>query len=297
VEKMKNDLGIYYWDVHHNFGDLINPWLWPKYFPELTFFDSAKRKDGVFEALNDELVVGIGSLLNERFPIAKKTYVIGAGVGYGKPRSFDDSVKVYCVRGPKSAEILGLDKSMGIIDPGVLVNKFITKNDEKRYKFSYMPQITSVVKCSGVWEQICKDLSFGYLDPLHSVDETLKRVQQTEVLLTESMHGAIIAEALRVPWIPIVTRQEILSFKWQDWCESVNLEYSPTQISPIYEPWKSSFLRDIKGKISHSKAKAELKKASMVKPVMGNESILNGKISQLDDRLMTFKQDMLTRGL
>ena len=292
---MKKELGIYYWDVHNNFGDLINPWLWPQYFTELSFFDCAKKEDGVYDAPDKELLVGIGSLLNERFPIAKNTYVLGAGVGYGKPREFDDSVKIYCVRGPKSAKVLGLDKSKGIIDPGVLVNKFIKTEEQKHFKFSYMPQITSVIKCSGIWETVCNDLDFGYLDPLHSVDETLKRIQQTEVLLTESMHGAIIAEALGVPWIPIVTRKEILSFKWQDWCESVNLEYNPIQISPIYEPWKPSFLRDIKAKVSHIKARNELKKAVLIKPTLGNEAVLKAKISELDDTLMTFQEDMLKR--
>jgi len=294
---MKKELGIYYWDVHNNFGDLINPWLWPKYFKDLTFFDCAKKEDGILKAPDKELIVGIGSLLNERFPIAKKCYVLGSGVGYGKPRDFDDSVEVYCVRGPKSASVLGLDKSKGIIDPGVLVNKFITNEEVKRYKYSYMPQISSVVKCSGVWEKICNDLSFGYLDPLHSVDETLKRIQQTEVLLTESMHGAIIAEALRVPWIPIVTRQEILSFKWQDWCESIDLEYKPIQISPIYEPWKNSFARDVKAKLSHRKAKEQLKKTASIRPTLGKESTLNAKIAQLDDTLLGFQYDMLKRDM
>ena len=292
---MSKELGIYYWDVHNNFGDLINPWLWPKYFNDLNFFDCAKKEDGIYQAPEQELLVGIGSLLNERFPQAKKTYVLGSGVGYGKPREFDDSVKIYCVRGPKSASVLGLDRSKGIIDPGVLVNKFPIPETKKMYKFAYMPQISSVVNCPDVWETICEDLSFGYLDPRHTVDETLKRIMQTEVLLTESMHGAIIAEALRVPWIPIVTRQEILSFKWEDWCESVNLNYAPIQMSPIYKPWKKSFLRDIKAKLSYSAAKSELKKASKTMPMLGKESVLKDKISQLDDVLLGFEQEMLKR--
>ena len=40
------------------------------------------------------------------------------------------------------------------------------------------------------------------------------------------MHGAIIADTLRIPWIPISTRPSINTFKWLDWCESMELEYS-----------------------------------------------------------------------
>ena len=58
-------------------------------------------------------------------------------------------------------------------------------------------------------------------------------IAQTEVLLAEAMHGAIVADALRVPWIPLCTSARILNFKWLDWCASLNLDYRPSFLSPL----------------------------------------------------------------
>jgi succinoglycan biosynthesis protein ExoV len=47
------------------------------------------------------------------------------------------------------------------------------------------------------------------------------------------MHGAIAADALRIPWIPIITSPRMLTFKWQDWCSSLGLKYKPYYILPL----------------------------------------------------------------
>jgi succinoglycan biosynthesis protein ExoV len=39
------------------------------------------------------------------------------------------------------------------------------------------------------------------------------------------MHGAILADTLRVPWIPVITSPIINVFKWRDWTMSLGLDY------------------------------------------------------------------------
>ncbi|MEM8612949.1 MAG: polysaccharide pyruvyl transferase family protein, partial [Cyanobacteria bacterium P01_H01_bin.105] len=51
----------------------------------------------------------------------------------------------------------------------------------------------------------------------------------------EAMHGAIVADALRTAWIPIVTSPRILSFKWRDWCASIGVPYRPWRLLPLPE--------------------------------------------------------------
>ena len=287
----------YYWNIHSNFGDLINPWLWPKLFPDIVTGELPKTSNGIEDASDETLLVGIGTLLNARFPKCKEAYVMGSGVGYGDTPTFSDNVHFVCVRGPLSAEKLSLPKSKGIVDPGILMKNYFSQSDNKKFKISYMPQITSVVKCPDVWEQACTDLNFGYLDPTHSVEETTARIGATELLMTESMHGAIIAEALRVPWIPVVTRQEILSFKWQDWCQSVELDYQPVKITGLAESKNRNILQHIRAKGLYEMAKYQLKKASQGKAFLADESVVDTKIARLEDTYDQFKEDWAKKQL
>jgi succinoglycan biosynthesis protein ExoV len=69
---------LYYFKVHHgNFGDDLNPWLWPQLLPEL------------MQGAGDELLVGIGTLLNHRLPAAPLKHVFGSGHGYGRKPVID----------------------------------------------------------------------------------------------------------------------------------------------------------------------------------------------------------------
>jgi succinoglycan biosynthesis protein ExoV len=46
------------------------------------------------------------------------------------------------------------------------------------------------------------------------------------------MHGAIIADYFRTPWIPVKISRKILDFKWHDWCESIDVQYEPVLLQP-----------------------------------------------------------------
>jgi len=70
-----------------NFGDDLNPWLWPKLLP------------GIIDEDGSTLFVGIGSIINQFIPDAPLKIVFGSGVGYGTPPVIDERKwKVYCLR-------------------------------------------------------------------------------------------------------------------------------------------------------------------------------------------------------
>ena len=85
-----------------NFGDdYINPWFLPRVFrPEII---QSKRI----------CLVGIGTILNDhnaaRIAHFDRKVVFTSGVGYGEvSSSYDRTLDFVCVRGPRSAEALGL---------------------------------------------------------------------------------------------------------------------------------------------------------------------------------------------
>ena len=212
---------LYYWQKGNgkeNFGDNLNPWLWNQIMP------------GYLDDDPKITFIGIGTLINEKLPNrtsqASIRILFSTGVGNGKSLpEINPSYKFYCVRGLLSAKKLGLDSSLAITDAAILTRKYYKVPTQKKiYKFSFMPHRKLVY--SG-WKDVCQDLGFGYIDPTWSTEKVLEALSKTEILLAEAMHGAIVADALRIPWIPIVTYKNIPSFKWEDWCSSIQLEYSP----------------------------------------------------------------------
>lgn len=204
-----------------NFGDELNPWLWPQLVPELA---TAKTKG---------VVVGIGTLLNDLLPSDVDKFILGSGAGYGKgPAQPDASWKTYFVRGPRTASLLGLEPDRAVTDGAVLIPE---THLQKRSagKTGLMPHWQSEL---GSWRRAAEHAGLSFIDPTDDVETVLRGIAECDLLLTEAMHGAIVADLIRVPWIPIKSRPGILDFKWLDWCESLDLVYRPVVLPTLWPP-------------------------------------------------------------
>lgn len=213
-------------DGQLNFGDDLNAWLWEKIFP------------GFFQNDSDTTFVGMGTLINNRLPERlgqpKNVLIFSTGAGYEEQlKIIPQEWKIYCVRGPLSAKILGIPSHLGIADGAILTRKFYQPQATKVYQYSFMPHVSNAILGGELFRKTCQDLGFGYIDPRGSTEKVLESISQTEILLAEAMHGAIIADTLRIPWIPLTTSPKILSFKWNDWCQSVGVPYKPRYLSPL----------------------------------------------------------------
>jgi len=217
---------LFYFQHPHgipNFGDDLNPWLFPKLLPN------------IFQTTSRNLFVGIGTVLNQKLPTSKyhKVAVFGSGVGYDNGKLPDRSnLHIYCVRGPLSAQRLDLPPEKVATDAALLLRQIYQGGKPKQYRYSFMPHFHQAINAGEKINQICQEVDIHYIDPCAPIEQVLQQIDQTEILLAEAMHGAIVADALRVPWIPIVTVYDILSFKWCDWCQSLGLDYQPNYIMP-----------------------------------------------------------------
>ncbi|MDX2215763.1 MAG: polysaccharide pyruvyl transferase family protein [Oculatellaceae cyanobacterium bins.114] len=296
---------LYYFQFRekvNNFGDDLNPWLWERLLPNV--FDDEKTV----------LFVGIGTLLNEYVPTARKTIVFGSGVGYGKGLpSIDSSWTVYCLRGPLSAKALGLDPDLAITDGALLLRRvYQPASPRKTQRFAYIPHVSNVMRGGVDWQRICEQAGMGFIDPRGSTEEVLAAISQTEVVLAEAMHGAIAADALRVPWIPVCTNTAILPFKWQDWCLTVGIEYQPCYVMPSQDLYRcgpgvrSSLgywskwamqaplqaIRQTRQADYQSVAAQLARIAKVSKPVLSEQRRSDELLARLDDKLQRFKDDL-----
>ncbi|MGF1521775.1 MAG: polysaccharide pyruvyl transferase family protein [Leptolyngbyaceae cyanobacterium] len=226
---------IYYYqrrDRIANFGDELNTWLWQKLLPD------------VLAQADDAVLVGLGTLLNHRLPkrLGKTgpVFIFSTGAGYEKPlASIPDHWQLYCVRGPLTAKYLNLPMTLAITDGGILLRRWVTAKPDtsKANSVAFMPHVHHATFAANVWEGICKAAGMHYVDPRWPVEDVITAIQDSQLLLAEAMHGAIAADALGVPWIPLTTSPRILSFKWQDWCASIRQPYRPVYVPPLLKDY------------------------------------------------------------
>lgn len=211
----------FHWEsTHGNFGDDLNLWLWDFLLP------------GLRDVHAQTLLVGVGTVLNtEILPADGHKLVIGSGFGYGALPDMRDRSQwdVRSVRGPLTAEKAGLPIETGIVDPAVLVTEMPEfQNVSKNGKRTFIPHWESAA--AGLWPEICKTVGLSYLDPRGEAKAVIREIAASELIVAESMHGAILADAFRVPWIAVSSSRSINSFKWNDWARSLGVTYQPRHI-------------------------------------------------------------------
>jgi succinoglycan biosynthesis protein ExoV len=227
---------VYFQDPEGNFGDELNRWLWPRLFDgAVTGFGHhgiETREENQAESL---LFYGIGTILDDRIPIEPRKIIFGSGFGYGDPISDLKNCDVVFVRGSKTAEAIGVSSDKALTDPAVLLRHFfpVVSMEHRVHDVSFMPHHST--SAGGFWEQACKEAGINYISPTgFDVEAVVKQIASSRLVIAEAMHAAIVADAFRVPWIPVTSVPETNPFKWQDWCESLDLEYQPNRMTPIY---------------------------------------------------------------
>jgi len=211
----------FFWDTA-NFGDNMNTWIWNELFPNLI-----TETDGV-------RLVGIGTLIKSDLEFVRgKKIICGSGAGYG-PLPLSNVVsnwRFYFVRGPRTARALGLDDSFAVVDGAWLISvlpEFQSIPEKKGVIF--IPHWTSAGV--GVWRRVCDEAGISYVDPLLDSKDVIRQIASSRLAIVEAMHGSIIADYFRTPWIPVKSSKAILDFKWLDWCDSIDTPYEPVTIAP-----------------------------------------------------------------
>jgi len=126
------------------------------------------------------------------------------------------------------------------------------------------------------------------------VQKTLTAIQQSRLLIAEAMHGAIVADALRVPWIPIRFHKHILPFKWRDWCASLNMSYDPVtpgRLLNLAPPAESTLFQRIRRNLWPFHYALRLRQiATNVEPNLSDRGALEAAIDKLYRLASTMNQ-------
>ncbi|GGZ14965.1 hypothetical protein GCM10007049_03740 [Echinicola pacifica] len=226
----------YYKAPKGNFGDDLNPWLWEK------LLDLSKMEE-------ESYFLGIGSILHgsnkliNSIPANSKKIVFGTGIRPNHtPIAVDKTWDIKFLRGPLSSAYLG-NGNPYISDAAYALclteeyDRLI--NLPKKHNISIMPYYRSCEIYD--WEKISEQLGFNYISPLseEGVLHTMEEIASSKFVITEAMHGAILADILRVPWhrfiftTPFTEGSGIAEFKWMDWLQTIDMKQSSPSIVPF----------------------------------------------------------------
>ena len=208
------------------------------------------------------------------------------------------------MRGPISAELLGISSDLAITDPAILIKRLYTpESSHKEYELGFMPHWANAH--SG-WADVCEAAGIKYISPLKKVECVLSDLGKTKLLLTEAMHGAIVADALRVPWIPLHTKfSDYNPQKWLDWCRTVNISYSPEPVTRLFNfdfadkltitsPVQSSkeLVKLLFKPFQKYKVISQLRKISEnSQSFLSRESVSNALLVRMEEAIDRFKRD------
>lgn len=217
-----------------NFGDELNDYLWPKLLG---------KNEAAFAAAPG-VFYGVGTVLGQRCPQdAPRHVVFGAGLGCAGVPEVDGRWRFYFVRGPHTSEALN-DSYYGkrvpwITDPGALVHRFFDPHltAQSWGDVAFMPRWDSITP--GLVES-CSKANIFVIDPRWPVADVVDQIRCSRLLLTEALHGAVVADTLRVPWISIYASRGH-EFKWRDFCASLDMIWNPIDMATFTLAWARDF--------------------------------------------------------
>lgn len=222
---------------NYNVGDDLNLWLWPRLLGD--FLGESQ----------DKYFLGIGTVLtkdriNSQLKHAKEIVIFSSGAwGEKSCPTLTDNCKVYGVRGPRTAKLLGLSEDLVIGDGAYLLTQVDYPKAEKvKGRVGFIPHHKSEEYID--WPVICEKAGLVFISAKQPVDDFLIALQQCESVISEAMHGAIIADALRVPWVGVSYSPLFEEEKWLDFSEALGIPLEIKKL-PFITSKKFKFFKNI----------------------------------------------------
>jgi len=137
-----------------------------------------------------------------------------------------------CVRGPISARILGLDADRALTDGAILspMAAAFPRAATGTGGTAIVPHWETLEHPG--WPEVARLTGFELIDPRGTPEAVIARIAAARLVLTESLHGAILADTYGIPWIAFACSKNFSITKWADWTASVGLDFTPTMVPP-----------------------------------------------------------------
>lgn len=234
---------IYYHKmIGGNIGDDLNETLWSTLIPNIR------------ERSEADWLIGIGTILDGRIDALRGSKLV-VGSGYrpsNEPRTSFADTHYVAVRGPLTARELRLDATTVKCDPGFLITSLYPRPSTLGDAVGLVPHAFSEA-----WSDITRsamDIGLHVISPRQPVSDFIHQLKSCSRVLCESLHAAIFADALRIPWVRVkicshyYEKPYVSDFKWSDAFSVLGLSATSSNRygiipTPRYRPRLAKFMR------------------------------------------------------
>ena len=195
-----------------NFGDDLNLLLWKRLFPNFAELQGRVR------------FYGVGTLLDGHWDLVTKRVVLGSGIGEAGQAMRTADWDFRWVRGPRTAAQFGLDPQLALGDAAILWPEL----RPGRNADGPVGLVPHYMTCDSFdWQQVARQAGMVLINPRQSPTAVIAQMRGCSRILAESLHGAICADAMGIPWAACVLAHRFNEFKWRDWLATIDRDYQP----------------------------------------------------------------------
>ncbi|AJF06878.1 polysaccharide pyruvyl transferase family protein [Geoalkalibacter subterraneus] len=199
-----------------NFGDWLSPVL----------CEAISGREVVYAKPRHCDLVAVGSILQrlKNHFWSHRVHVWGSGLIEQVP-SFSTPHFIHAVRGKLTASTLRNRTVDTLGDPGLLCDILLPeKHPHKKFRIGVVPHYKD--QGHSAVAEFAKQPGVCVIDILSETDEFLNQVSRCEHILSSSLHGLIVADALEIPngWIKISNGVRGNDFKFSDYYSIFGLE-------------------------------------------------------------------------
>lgn len=267
-----------------NFGDQLNEYIIERMFDK-TFYTNHKNIN----------FVGIGTIIDQRISEDENTVIFGTGIRDLLRQYNTAKWDIRFVRGKLTAKCLNVKDDLALTDAAYCLH-FINKDKffKKEFQISLIPYYTQINNFN--WRKICQDLGINLILPTANVEFILDQIQKSNLVISGSLHGVIVADVFRVPWMKLSIGEPenklISEVKWADWLSSVNLCLKEIKI-PILPYGTSNFYRKkviylLNNIFIRYYLKKSINKANFI---LSDNKIFQNHIERLAEKIKSFSSD------
>ena len=176
-------------------------------------------------------MAGAGSII-EMIGDGFSGIILGSGLIKHNTKMRMKKAKVMAVRGRITRDLIGAPKSTALGDPGLLISDIIETRQKKKYRLGLVPHYHDLADYRLHLLRKRYRGEIYLINVLRSPMSVAKDIDRCENIISSSLHGLVVADALGIPnrWAVLSDKIFGKGFKFRDYYSAMGVTRDPISI-------------------------------------------------------------------